>query len=181
MPDVATRQLDIALSDIERAGFEDEVEVVGGGTFGVVDESAWTVCAQEPAAGSTIDSAPRLIVDRTCDDEKPPNDAESPAAPDDTPAGENKESDTEPKVNESLPAETFVMPPLVGANLQDAQDTLQALDSFLLTQIDATGMERFQVLDSGWKVCGQRPAAGVEVPLEKMVELFVVKLRELCP
>lgn len=32
MPDVVERTLDVALSDIKRAGFEDEVEVLGGGT-----------------------------------------------------------------------------------------------------------------------------------------------------
>jgi hypothetical protein len=75
----------------------------------------------------------------------------------------------------------FKMPALVGANLQDAQDTLQVLGSYVLTQTDATGMERFQVLDSGWKVCGQRPRAGARVPVDKMVELMAVKLDEACP
>jgi hypothetical protein len=77
--------------------------------------------------------------------------------------------------------ETFVMPPLVGMNLQDAQDTLQAAGSYILTQTDATGMERFQVLDSGWKVCYQKPVAGAKVPLERMVDLGAVKLDEACP
>ena len=72
------------------------------------------------------------------------------------------------------------MPALVGANFQDAQDMLQALGSYVLTQTDASGMERFQVLDSAWKVCGQRPRAGAEVSVDKMVELLVVKLHEGC-
>lgn len=46
MPDVVGKRLDIALSDVERAGFDDEVEVLGGGAFGVLDESNWTVCSQ---------------------------------------------------------------------------------------------------------------------------------------
>ncbi|MDJ0349664.1 PASTA domain-containing protein [Cryobacterium sp. PH29-G1] len=67
MPDVVGKQLDVALSDVERAGFGDDVEVLGGGMFGVVDESNWTVCSQEPENGTKVDTAPRLTVDRTCD------------------------------------------------------------------------------------------------------------------
>lgn len=69
MPDVTGSQLDVALSDIEKAGIEDEVDIDGGGTFGVVDKSNWTVCAQSPAAGTAVDSAPRLTVDRSCGEE----------------------------------------------------------------------------------------------------------------
>ena len=67
MPDVVGKNLDVALSDVERAGINDEVEVLGGGMFGVVDESNWTVCSQEPENGTDVSSAPRLTVDRTCD------------------------------------------------------------------------------------------------------------------
>jgi len=66
MPTVVGQKLDVALSDIKRAGFSNDVEVLGGGVLGVIDKSNWTVCAQEPAAGQTISSAPRLKVDRTC-------------------------------------------------------------------------------------------------------------------
>lgn len=69
MPEVTGRQLDEALADIKSAGFDDEVDVEGGGTFGVVDESNWTVCEQTPAAGKAIGDAPRLTVDRSCGDE----------------------------------------------------------------------------------------------------------------
>ena len=54
MPLVTGLQLDVALSDIEAAGFSNEVEIIGGGTFGVVDESNWTVCEQSPAAGQAL-------------------------------------------------------------------------------------------------------------------------------
>ena len=66
MPDVTGVRLDIALSDIEHAGITEKVEVLGGGTFGVVDETNWQVCEQKPAAGEAIDGAPRLVVDREC-------------------------------------------------------------------------------------------------------------------
>lgn len=70
MPEVTGLQLDVALSDIERAGFSDDVEVLGGGVFGVVDESNWVVCEQEPSAGQTLTAAPRLTVDRSCGTEE---------------------------------------------------------------------------------------------------------------
>lgn len=67
MPDVVGKRLDIATSDVERAGFGDEVDVLAGGSFGVIDESNWTVCSQEPDGDSVISVAPRNTVDRTCD------------------------------------------------------------------------------------------------------------------
>jgi hypothetical protein len=71
MPDVMGLQLDVALSDIERAGFEDEVEVLGGGVLGIVDESNWQVCEQMPAAGENVATTPRLAVDRSCEGDTP--------------------------------------------------------------------------------------------------------------
>jgi hypothetical protein len=196
MPDVTTRRLDIALSDIEKAGFEDEVEVLGGGTFGILDESNWTVCDQEPAAGDDLSTAPRLVVDRACENEddlegeaepEPQADAEPEAQPESEP-----EPEPEPEQQKAAGSssgnkggdgtdETFVMPSVVGLVLQDAQDQLQARGSFLLTQTDATGMERFQVDDSNWKVCAQFPAAGKRVSLGKLIDLHTVKLDEVCP
>lgn len=67
MPDVTGLQLDVALSDIERAGTDEEVEIVGGGMFGVQVEANWTVCEQLPLAGEPISVVPRLTVDRTCE------------------------------------------------------------------------------------------------------------------
>ncbi len=66
MPDVKGQKLDVALSDIKRAGFEDKVDVVGGGIFGVVVKSNWEVCGQSPAAGQALTAAPRLTVARSC-------------------------------------------------------------------------------------------------------------------
>lgn len=71
MPDVKGQKLDVALSDIKRAGFEDKVDVVGGGMFGVVVESNWEVCGQSPAAGQALTAAPQLTVARSCGNETP--------------------------------------------------------------------------------------------------------------
>lgn len=73
MPDVAGKKLDVAQSDIERAGFSDDVDVVGGGVFGILDEANWEVCEQTPAPGEPLTDAPRLVVERDCnkDDAEP--------------------------------------------------------------------------------------------------------------
>src|SRR4051812_12294491 len=71
MPDVTGKKLDIATSAIKDAGFEDEVKVDGGGVFGVIDESNWQVCDQSPVAGEAVSDAPRLTVDRSCEDAEP--------------------------------------------------------------------------------------------------------------
>ena len=87
MPPVVGLKLDVALSDIERAGFSKEVEVLGGGIFGVLDKSNWTVCDQQPAAGVEITDQPRLTVDRACGEASAPSpattgaSAPSPAGP----------------------------------------------------------------------------------------------------
>lgn len=179
MPDVVGKRLDVALSDVERAGFDDEVEVLGGGTFGVIDESNWTVCTQEPASGTELFSAPRITVDRTCEgnqatgtNQKEEGDGEEQVT---STAAKPKKKERPERV-----ADTFVMPALVGTNLQEAQDALQARGSFLLTQTDGTGQGRFQMLDYNWKVCGQHPSAGTVTDLVTLVELVAVKLSEAC-
>ena len=71
MPDVKGQKLDVALNDIKRAGFEDKVDIVGGGIFGVVVKSNWEVCDQSPAAGQALTAAPQLTVARSCGNETP--------------------------------------------------------------------------------------------------------------
>ncbi|MBW9214767.1 hypothetical protein KV102_07905 [Mumia sp. zg.B53] len=81
----------------------------------------------------------------------------------------------------STASETFRMPRLVGTNLQLAQDKLQHLGSYVLDQRDALGLDRFQVLDSNWKVCSQKPKAGRTVAVDAVIVLAAVKLEEACP
>ncbi|HEV2891940.1 MAG TPA: PASTA domain-containing protein [Frankiaceae bacterium] len=65
MPDVEGLRLDAARSDLEKAGLDrSRVEVVGGGALGVVNESNWWVCDQEPDAGEAVGSKARVLVDR---------------------------------------------------------------------------------------------------------------------
>ena len=88
-----------------------------------------------------------------------------------------------PSAESAAPAEPvqFTMPDVVGVNLQLAQDTLQALGSYLMDQTDATGLGRLQIDDSNWQVCSQDPAPAAVVPVETVVTLAAVKLSETCP
>jgi beta-lactam-binding protein with PASTA domain len=161
MPNVTGERLDVAYSDLDAAGVsKGDVEVVGGGTFGVVVESNWVVCEQRPAAGATIERV-RLIVDRSC------GGAPEPSAGIDAGTGEATEG--------------FTMPDVVGMVLQDAQDLLQSKGSYLMDQVDATGLGRLQILDSNWTVCSQSPPAGASVSPTQIVTLSAVKLTESCP
>lgn len=72
MPALVGQRLDVAISDLEAVGVnEDDIEIVGGGTFGVLDESNWDVCEQRPESGSSELADVRLIVDRNCPDAAP--------------------------------------------------------------------------------------------------------------
>ena len=80
-----------------------------------------------------------------------------------------------------IPKDTFKMPRVVGMNLQLAQDLLQSLGSYIMDQTDAAGLERWQIIDSNWKVCRQSLSAGKIVPQSITVTLASVKLAESCP
>ena len=105
MPEVMGLKLDVALSDIERAGFEgDDVEVLGGGTFGILDKSNWQVCDQSPAAGQAVTAAPRLTVDRSCADA-----TAAPEASETEPVPAEETSESEPAPTESAKVETLTI------------------------------------------------------------------------
>ena len=102
MPNVTGKKLDDAYAAIEGTGIDDKdkIEIDGGGTFGVVMESNWTVCAQSPAAGAPVTDAPRLTVDRSCGDEgeEPSGDPSEVTTPEST-------RSAKPKVPETLTAQ----------------------------------------------------------------------------
>lgn len=82
------------------------------------------------------------------------------------------------------PATTWVMPNFVGANLQAAQDAVQALTGnalFFTTSTDLTGQSRFQVLDANWQVCSQNIPAGIAFDASAAIDFGVVKNEEACP
>ena len=100
MPDVTGQQLDVALSDIERAGIDDEVEILGGGVLGVVVESNWQVCEQLPAAGEEVAAAPRLTVDRECPNGEPETTEPETTEPETTEPETTEPETTEPETTE---------------------------------------------------------------------------------
>lgn len=81
-------------------------------------------------------------------------------------------------------ADRWVMPNLIGATLQDAQDQIQSLTTgavFFTNSHDLGGQDRNQVLDSNWQVCAQNIAPGATLTAESQVDFGVVKLEESCP
>lgn len=97
MPDVTGQKLDVAYDKIKNAGFDDKdkVKVEGGGLFGVVVESNWTVCEQQPAAGKNISEDPSLIVDRSCDNDVEKTEEEPVEEPSERPTEEPTRRPTE--------------------------------------------------------------------------------------
>lgn len=79
---------------------------------------------------------------------------------------------------------SWVMPSLVGATLQDAQDAVQELTGFgiaVTTSTDATGAGRMQVLDANWTVCAQSVAPGTTITADTDIDFAAVQLDESCP
>lgn len=66
-PDEIGKRLDLVENNLTEAGLT--FKVIGGGLFGVVERSNWTVCETEPAAGSPLKSDVRikLIIKRSCE------------------------------------------------------------------------------------------------------------------
>lgn len=93
MPDVTGKKLDVAQSDIKRAGFAQDVEVLGGGAFGALKESNWEVCEQTPAPGKPL-KTPRLTVERDCSKDDPKPSVDASASP-------SREPSPEPEATES--------------------------------------------------------------------------------
>lgn len=64
LPDLVGERLDVAESDLRQLGLSSRE--IGGGTFGVVDRTAWEVCETDPAAGTEVspDTRVELIIDR---------------------------------------------------------------------------------------------------------------------
>ena len=174
MPSVKGDRLDSAQATLDAAGIKkDSIDIKGGGTFGVIDESNWQVCNQTPEPGKAIDSTVILYVNRSC----PLLQTSTPTPVPSPPPVEQPSATAE---TDDVATETFIMPKLVGKNLQVAQDQLQARGSYVLDQEDASGLNRFQVLDSNWKVCRQKPQAGKKVGIDQLVTLGSVKLEESC-
>jgi len=133
------------------------------------------VVTQTVTAPPTLTTAPVPTVTETFTAAPSPTVTDEPADPDPEP-GSAESSDPDP----AEPV-TFVMPDVVGMYLQDAQNLLQKLGSYAMDQQDATGKGRNQVWDRNWKVCTQEPAVEAVIPVDTVVVLGAVKLKERCP
>lgn len=76
----------------------------------------------------------------------------------------------------------FVMPSVIGMDLQSAQNLMQDNGVFFSTSHDLAG-GRAQVVDSNWVVCTQSVPAGQQVTgdVEGQIDFGVVKRGESCP
>ncbi len=66
VPPLAGLRLDGATALLDAAGLRRKVD--GGGLFGVVDDTAWFVCATTPSAGTPVEGSSVVVVhvDRDC-------------------------------------------------------------------------------------------------------------------
>jgi hypothetical protein len=89
---------------------------------------------------------------------------------------------TEETASADVPVVDFVMPDLVGVDLQTAQNTVQDNGVFFSVSHDLLG-SRSQMLDSNWIVCTQSIPAGERVTgdVEGQIDFGAVKREESCP
>ncbi|MFJ8995590.1 PASTA domain-containing protein [Streptomyces sp. NPDC102279] len=115
----------------------------------------WKVCSQKPAAGKPVST------DTTID------------------FGTVKLAETCPATDQAaLAAAGKTMPNFAGKAVKVARG---ALDSGMsITVNDATGEGRYILMESNWKVCSQKPAAGAALNGQP-VTFGAVKFEESCP
>jgi hypothetical protein len=78
---------------------------------------------------------------------------------------------------------SWIMPDLVGTNLQAAQNAIQELTDFeipITDSHDATGAGREQLLDRNWKVCDQNIPAGESITRSSRIDFGAVRTDERC-
>ena len=137
VPDLVGERLDVAESTLDDLGID--YEEIGGGTFGVVDASNWTVCAQDPEPGIAAESV-ELVVAR-------PGECDST-----TQSGGGGSSDS--------------LPELAGARLDIAEDTLEDLGiAFEIIGGGTFGV----LDHTAWEVCETRPPAGEPAQVVKLI------------
>jgi beta-lactam-binding protein with PASTA domain len=171
VPDVTGKRLDVAKSELKDAGFD--TEEIGGGTFGIVAESNWTVCETEPGPGESGGGKVKLIVDRECSDSAGSASETSEAAANGTPEDESEE----PAATEDA-VERARVPDVRGMNHQAAQNRMQDAGLYNLREEDATGQGRLLLYDRNWVVVNQRPRPGARVSPERAVTLYSKKRGE---
>ena len=69
VPDVTGERLDVAEDTLDAAGLHHDA--VGGGAFGIILPSRWTVCREIPGPGARATEV-TLVVERSCPPAQPP-------------------------------------------------------------------------------------------------------------
>jgi len=84
----------------------------------------------------------------------------------------------------SAAQDEWVMPDLIGKDLQGAQDAIQsltALEVWYTDSTDLTGQDRMQVSDRHWVVCTSTPPPGATFTVDTDIDFGVVRIEETCP
>lgn len=115
----------------------------------------WKVCSQNIAAGKTVATDTKLDF------------------------GAVKLDETCPAKDQKAPAEAGgTMPDFKGKAVKVARTALDSGTS--ITVKDASGEDRFVIVESNWQVCGQKPAVGAKLSGQP-VEFTAMKFDETCP
>ncbi|WP_425247557.1 hypothetical protein [Streptomyces sp. NEAU-NA10] len=154
LPDMRGKGLQSAQDQAQAAGFYHLTshDALGRGRMQAFDRN-WKVCSQTPAAGT---HATDTKVD----------------------FGTVKLEETCPAKDEGTVQEAgATMPDYVGKSVKVARQSLDSGTS--ITVEDASGDDRFVIVESNWKVCTQTPAAGTRIDGEP-VTFTAVKFGESC-
>jgi hypothetical protein len=151
------------------------VLIISGGIGAAITPSK-TKPAQSPSAAAAVEPSPSVTVAVTASPSTRQTHVPSPRAAIPSPTRHRAPAPT---------SSTWVMPDLVGHNLQAAQDAIQALthDGIFFTHShDLSGADRFQILDADWQVCNQNVAPGARINPKSRITFGVVKqFTETCP
>jgi len=146
VPDLVGQRLPAAEAMLTGAKFRNYQELDVDGRL-IIDKDNWVVDSQDPAAGEVVPTETRVVM-RV----RKPTDGSVP-----TVAGPG------------------VVPNVVCAELQAAQDALRSSGFLLLTSKDGTGAGRVPLLDRNWVVIAQSEAPGSKPGTTTLITLTVVK------
>ncbi|SNS59968.1 PASTA domain-containing protein [Actinacidiphila glaucinigra] len=155
LPSFAGMGLQAAQDKAQSLGFYrlDSHDALGRGRDQIWDRD-WKICFQRPAPGSRPATGTVDFGAVKREESCPARDASPPAS-----AG-------------------ATMPDLTGTSVKVARTTLTT--STGVTAEDASGQDRFVLVESNWKVCSQSPAAGGRLTGQPVV-FKAVKFGEACP
>jgi hypothetical protein len=148
VPDTLGQRLPAAEARLNDAGFRNyrELDATDQNRV-IVEKDNWLVDSQEPAAGETVPANTVIVlhVRKATDNSSP------------------------------VQAAHGVVPNVVCAELQAAQDALRSSGFYVLTSTDGTGQGRIPVMDRNWVVIAQSVKAGESPGLTTHITLTVVK------